>query len=133
MLFPGKDLKRPRLLKVFPWLQSLDWILAALLLISKLRGINPFPSDASVSLPSVPEIIATLIFSPILLYSYVNNLAWFPKAVLTFASISVILSIVDFVPKQKELMDYLELIGELMTGPALGIYIFKKWKPNFTT
>lgn len=129
ILFPGR-ISPPRLVRWIPWIWLLSGIVTVALLISSFLGKPLLPPEADA--PTDLELWSSLIFLPLLLWTYWKNTKFF-LMVLLFSTIwSSGLNLYVFINSAQDASAFLKLSGNLVAEWILFIYLKQKFQPSTT-
>jgi amino acid transporter len=128
IIFPGPDLEKPRLVKLYPWVMGLSAIVTVVVLFADYRHIDLFGGNPNR--PSGIDLWTSLVFTPFLLWSFIKRNQFFRPLLLLSAAVSIVESGMDFVHTtavvSSNLLAYLELFGNISSELILTVYLWKK-------
>lgn len=128
--FPGPTEKRPRLIRAYPFVMAVDWVFGLAIFALSLVGIDPFPREMDMHLPSKPELLVSIIVTPILLNGFFKDRSWYPKMVVVSFGLSAIayLGSRQFggTSETYKVIDLIEVAASILVT----FYTYKKWTPR---
>ncbi|MEW6057258.1 MAG: hypothetical protein AB1540_11670 [Bdellovibrionota bacterium] len=126
ILFPGPDASQPRLVRLMPWLWTMGFLIAILLLLAQETGHRIFGPD--LDLPSRTEMIATVVFFPALIWSFWKQHRSFRLILIFSTAASIGIQLQAYFDGAQETKAMLELIGNLSAELIAAIYVGSKYK-----
>lgn len=123
ILFPGKDARRPRLIKFLPFFWALEFLSAAALLVLQ-RKPDLLPEELRDQ--SVFLVIATLIWTPILAWHFFRKTKYF---ILLFVLVALV-NVANFAWQLAVSSAHLDDGFQLLATLILTVYIWKKFRTD---
>lgn len=122
IIWPG-SVQPPRLVRWIPWIWIFSGLVTVVLLTSSFLGKNLLPPEADA--PTGLELWSSLIFLPLLLWSYWVRKNFFVPFLLLSTIWASGLSFYLFINSGQEVADFLKLSGNLCSEWILFFYLKK--------
>jgi hypothetical protein len=127
ILFPGKDLENPRIVKLVPWFWGLGMVVAVFFLVMDALGKSIMPGADSRP-PTPAELWSTILFTPPLVWAFVKRNLFFRPILIVSSLVFVGIEFWLYSDSAKHISDVFDLVGNISAEVILTVYLLLRVK-----